>query len=331
MARLSALWRFLNAHGFSDAAHFLPLNGGNRHRVFRLEENQKTAVLKIYAEPLQGSRDAFRHELSLHHFLADHCRDSVPMILGSDGPSRCALFAWVDGGRLSGETIDAVSVSEMAQFIVSINQPWVRQAARLAHVPLASDAGFSFLSHLECARQRLDELLGVSIEGPSAEAMKDFVARRLAPALSEITEASRGIVGEAPTDGALSPSDFGFHNVVVRANGTFCFLDFEHAGWDDPAKLAADFILQPECVLDGELAGLFVERLGEAGFFGSDLLPRVQMLLPLQAIKWACIILNVFMFMPGHNVEMLSSRLAKAEDYWSKLDGGLNCIMPRRG
>lgn len=43
----------------------------------------------------------------------------------------------------------------------------------------------------------------------------------------------------------ISPSDFGFHNVIT-SKGTNYFIDFEFSGWDDPAKLYCDFILQPK-------------------------------------------------------------------------------------
>lgn len=42
----------------------------------------------------------------------------------------------------------------------------------------------------------------------------------------------------------ISPSDFGFHNIII-SNGKIYFIDFEFSGWDDPAKLYCDFILQP--------------------------------------------------------------------------------------
>ena len=43
----------------------------------------------------------------------------------------------------------------------------------------------------------------------------------------------------------LSPSDFGFHNILSHHNNLY-YIDFEYAGWDDPYKLIADFILNPD-------------------------------------------------------------------------------------
>lgn len=115
---------------------------------------------------------------------------------------------------------------------------------------------------------------------------------------------------------SLSPSDFGFHNVLVRSNDSFCFLDFEHAGWDDAAKLAADFLIQPEQVLTAEEADTFLSELRTSEMFGKDFLFRVHALLPVQKVKWTTIILNVF-HRPDADESLLSQRLRKAGVYWA--------------
>ena len=113
----------------------------------------------------------------------------------------------------------------------------------------------------------------------------------------------------------LSPSDFGFHNVIRRPDGSFCFLDFEHAGWDDPAKLAADFILQPEAPLSAEAADRFTDALRDGAVFGPQLASRVGRILPVQKCKWTAIILNVFE-RTAASEESKAARLTKATAYW---------------
>jgi hypothetical protein len=92
----------------------------------------------------------------------------------------------------------------------------------------------------------------------------------------------------------VSPSDFGFHNAFQTKRG-LVFFDFEYAGWDDPAKMACDFFCQPE--LPAPVSAF-------EGFLNATLLPewnpeayarRVRLLLPAYRVKWACIILNVFL------------------------------------
>jgi hypothetical protein len=96
-----------------------------------------------------------------------------------------------------------------------------------------------------------------------------------------------------------------------------CFLDFEHAGWDDPAKLVSDFILQPEMPLRVEAAECFLGGLGESEPFGGDLRERVRETLAIQKCKWTMIIVNVFA-RASASPRIKAAKLAKAKYYWQE-------------
>jgi hypothetical protein len=92
----------------------------------------------------------------------------------------------------------------------------------------------------------------------------------------------------------LSPSDLGFHNALRLANDALVFVDLEYFGWDDPAKLISDFLLQPEQCLTQELRNRFLE--GSIEIYGDALLSQRQALyMPFFRLKWATILLNEFM------------------------------------
>src|SRR5439155_21002106 len=103
-----------------------------------------------------------------------------------------------------------------------------------------------------------------SVDGDTApfQELKDFVEGEFAPLLervipwSEARLQSGGMSFEkeiAADQRTLSPSDFGFHNALRQADGRIIFLDFEYFGWDDPAKMIADFLLHPAMELSAEL------------------------------------------------------------------------------
>ncbi len=93
----------------------------------------------------------------------------------------------------------------------------------------------------------------------------------------------------------LSPSDFGFHNALLTPDGTLRFLDFEYAGWDDPAKLVCDFFCQPRVPVGLEFWSRMVGALGEGLGMGDSLEARAALLLPAYRLKWCCILLNEFL------------------------------------
>ena len=95
-----------------------------------------------------------------------------------------------------------------------------------------------------------------------------------------------------PDERCISPSDFGFHNAVVQCNSKVKFIDFEYAGWDDPAKTAADFIFQPQVPPPYDCFETIVDLLQRNSHNQQKL--RAELLKPLFGCKWCCIMLNCF-------------------------------------
>lgn len=302
--------RFLAGEGWQTEHIARQLGAANRHEVCLLENGDRRAVLKIHEPAAAGRRDAFAHEALLHAFYAEQVRDRVPRLIARDKECHALLFEHVEGTPMAGEEISLGDVARMGEFLVETNRPEVLERARQAQLPAASDCGLAAAEHWQCALSRVDALLALPTADEATVAMQDFVRAELQPALvMNKPDAS------LPAEPCLSPSDFGFHNVIRRANGAFCFLDFEHAGWDDPAKLVADFILQPEAPLSVEAAEMLMDALRDGAIFGPQLALHVRRILPLQRCKWTAIILNVF-DRAASSAETKSARLAKAVAYW---------------
>jgi hypothetical protein len=93
----------------------------------------------------------------------------------------------------------------------------------------------------------------------------------------------------------VSPSDFGFHNALAQPDGTPRFLDFEYAGWDDPAKMTGDFFAQLAVPVPTNFFDRFVHETTAAFPRPEELFQRARLLRPVYQIKWCCIALNVFL------------------------------------
>jgi hypothetical protein len=302
--------RFLAGEGWQGEHIARQMGAANRHEVFLLENGDRRAVLKIHEPASAGRRDAFAHEALLHAFYAEQVCELVPRLIAQDRDCRALLFEQVEGMQMAGEGSSLADVARMAEFILETNRPEVLERARQARLPVASDSGLSAAEHWQCALSRVDALLALPAADEATVAMQDFVRAELQPALAKSKpDASR------PAEPCLSPSDFGFHNVIRRASGAFCFLDFEHAGWDDPAKLVADFALQPEASLPGAVARHFVDSFGGASPFSNGLEERVNQVLRIQKCKWTSIILNVFARSVA-DPACKAARLCKAVQYW---------------
>ena len=115
-------------------------------------------------------------------------------------------------------------------------------------------------------------------------------------------------------DRCISPSDFGFHNALITDNDNLNFIDFEYAGWDDPAKMVGDFFIQPEVSVSLEY---FDEVVSEAFSYSKHkdlLIERAHFLFPIFHVKWCCILLNEFLPSSARR-----RRFAKS-DFYSELN-----------
>jgi thiamine kinase-like enzyme len=90
----------------------------------------------------------------------------------------------------------------------------------------------------------------------------------------------------------ISPSDLGFHNALKDKSGVIHFIDFEYFGWDDPAKLALDFLLHPAMNLSSDLKNQWIQGCNK--IFGQDFKNRVKVYEPFIRIAWSIIVLNEF-------------------------------------
>ena len=309
---------FLSQHGFGPNASLLGLAGGGRHAVFKVSDGSRCAVLKRHGKPATNAElDSFERELACHEFVAEHAPQSCPAIIGSDAASRSLLFAWVEGAKLGSESVDKAAVARMAEFLKLINTPPAKNAAEFHSLPSASEAGLTPREHLLTTRRRIARLLEAPDRSAVVAEMKTFVATRVVPSVDRWEVATGSDFLSQSAIPVFSPSDFGFHNVLVDESGRFIFIDFEHAGWDDAAKLCADFLIQPECVLPRELRLGFLDGIARDKAFADDLAERTLTLLPLQAAKWTLIVLNPFVA-ANANPQLLADRLNKARAYFER-------------
>jgi len=278
-----------------------PLSASGNNRVFTLYCAGETLVLKWYFHDAADTRDRLGAEYSfLVHAWAMGLR-CIPQPLGKDPSAHLALYEFVEGHKLEADQVDAGTVQQAAQFLARLNSPQSR--AKATALPQASEACFSVAAHFAMVDARLARLVHMPLEISVDRAAAEFV--RCLAAYWDGTKARllQGCValGLKPdialpaSDRCLSPSDFGFHNTLLRPDGSLCFIDFEYAGWDDPAKAVGDFFSHP---------GVGVPHAQFEPFLAQALAPfdepqrmaaRVRLLEPISQVKWCCIILNEFL------------------------------------
>lgn len=274
-----------------------PLPGGRNNKVWRVECGRQSYLLKHYFWSEQDPRDRLGQEWAFLHYLWKiGCRQAPEPIIKDPG-TRCALIEFIDGVPLEIHDITEPDVHAATDFFIQLNS----QRGLAASLPPVSEACFSLDAHLSTMVARVERLQEINPESDIHAAVRDFVDQTIRPLWRTVEKRIRSGPGLSrlltAEERCLSPSDFGFHNALRQSDGCLRFLDFEYAGWDDPAKTIIDFCNQPDRLLPADLAGIFRERAITAFPNPESLVSRSLLLEPLYQLKWACICLNNFL--PG--------------------------------
>ncbi len=278
-----------------------PLSAERTNRVYRVESTAGVHLLKRYFQHPRDSRDSLGQELAfLRHLEWVRCV-TAPIAFAALPAANVALLEFIEGTAPRLDQIDEDAIDQAINFFRESNSALDHHSTFA--LPLAAEACFSIAGHLERIQQRVDRLGQMFDEDEIDVAAKCFVNDELAPAWQAVR---REIYAEWPGPGeysaplraeehCLSPSDFGFHNVLRESNGRLRFIDFEYAGWDDPAKLICDFANQPDMPLPRALIDRFQQAVIADHHNPAALAHRVAALEPLYQVKWTCICLNDFL------------------------------------
>jgi hypothetical protein len=283
--------------GHSPPEAVTPLPGGRNNRVWRVKCGPQSFLLKRYFWSEQDPRDRLGQEWVFLRYLRQIGCRQAPDPLVKDPSSRCALLEFIDGTDLEIHDVTAKDVHAATDFFIQMNS----QREKAASLSPVSEACFSLDAHIATMAARVERLQEINPESDIHAAARDFVHKTIRPLWAKVETGirscsclSRILTTE---EQCLSPSDFGFHNALRQPDGCLRFLDFEYAGWDDPAKTIIDFCNQPDRLLPDDLAGIFRERAILAFPNSESLATRILLLEPLYQLKWACICLNNFL--PG--------------------------------
>ncbi len=278
-----------------------PLAGGANNRVALVRHPAGPFLLKVYFRHPGDPRDRLGAEYGFLQFAFGHGLACVPRPYAASPVDRAALYEFIPGRRLSAADVTAGRVGQAAAFFRRLNEHRDTPGAR--RLPPASEACFSLAAHLDCVARRVARLGQIGGRERWDRQAARLVAGRLAPAW----EAARRRVERRPAPDCarplppgvrrISPSDFGFHNALLVRGRALRFIDFEYAGWDDPAKTVCDFFCQVAVPAPWRHMARFATLLlsDQAPADARALRDRIRLLFPLYQIKWCCIVLNDFL------------------------------------
>ncbi len=288
--------------GLEGDFSLIRLAGGKNNRVFQLKGKGRSYLLKSYFRHEHDPRDRLETEYAFVSFAWNCGIQAVPRPVASDQVHGLGLYEFVEGRKLCPDEIRENHIRQAIRFYIDLNEK--KDCSEAHQLPIASEACFSIHDHLDCVEGRLRRLKAIKIADEVTERAGHFIENRLVPAWAKIRDEvfrKTGKPGLHPDQSipaeerCLSPSDFGFHNALLEKGGQLRFIDFEYAGWDDPAKMVCDFFCQPAVPVAPGFFSLFEAEVLKHSLNSEALRQRFRLLFPVYQMKWCCIMLNDFL------------------------------------
>jgi len=280
------------------AMTFEDCKAGGNNRVRLVSVDGRKAIVKQYFRHPSDARDRLGAERAFLEYANLCAPGLVPKVLACDVEHGIAVYEYVEGEKLAAGAVSRERVREAAAFFAKLNDPASRGAA--SELPAASEACFTVAEHFAMVDGRIAKLASISGVTEVDLAAREFVVR-LSALWADLKQRLKGALPRQDVsdsvdlaDRCVSPSDFGFHNALIRRAGPLCFLDFEYAGWDDPAKMVGDFFSHPAVPVSKAHLDEFVRETMAYSRRTAALEARARLLFPVFQVKWCCIILNDF-------------------------------------
>jgi hypothetical protein len=261
--------------------------GGRNNRVFCVIANDSKFLLKSYLEHPNDKRDRLKAEF-------DFCKYAwglglpVAKPYAKDNTNKLALYDFIEGRKILKEEIDIGLINQALDFFIGLNKVKPLEGT----FSVASEACFSIDDHINIVQRRIERLKNVEPSSDINKQMIHFIKNDLLELWNKIKCIESG---DLKIERCISPSDFGFHNAILKSNAKLYFFDFEYAGWDDAAKMICDFFCQPDMPIPLKYFDFFTKRALSIFAEPGKHIKRVKLLLPVYKIKMCCIMLNEFL------------------------------------
>ena len=277
-----------------EITDIIELQGRGNSRVHRIQtENGKTFALKTYPDRLLDSRNRIEAEFNAYRYL-EHT-DRTPKTVNLDKDLNMAIYEWVEGYPI--EKIEKRHVIEILLFTKFL---WSNsQSLESSSFPLASEACLSGEQLFYQIENRFEKLVESSKYFENLRVFLESIFKPTWIATRKWAESQWPIDNLKKTlsqkELTLSPSDLGFHNTLMRADGSLCFLDLEYFGFDDPVKLITDFIWHPAMSLSADQKKFWVEESMNIFEKTPKIEARFLAAWPVIGLRWSLILLNEFL------------------------------------
>lgn len=260
-----------------------PINSAYNSKLIKIIFNKKKYIIKLY--PNKKTKQ-FLYEFFFLKIYSD-C-NNIPKIFHSDYNNKSLVIKYLAGKKINknqskyiGKIIQFLGYLQKKKKFFEINKIY------------AQDACLKFEDHLNNTYSKIKNL-EKKIKSKNSSYLnfiKDLKIRYDTKKKNIEKKYSKTKICKKNLDRLIvSPSDFGFNNILKKNNKIY-FIDFEYAGLDDPLKLCFDFLSNPNTKMPKIKKLEFLRKFAKK-FKINNIIKIYNDLIDFYYLKWAIIILN---------------------------------------
>ena len=272
------------------------IKSGRNNLVNKIYYKKKIYIYKKYSKHkgngIKYSR--YNNETFFINFLRKKKINNLPLLVATNSKTQENIFNYINGNKIN--KITKKDILQCVSFIKKINKGINKK--KYLNIKKATEACFSIEDHIQTADSRISMLSKFQKNSRFYKKAKFFVNNTLRKKLDkEKKNIFKSLTKKEISKKLgrkhliLSPSDFGFHN-VIKKNKKLFFFDFEYAGMDDPVKLISDFICQPDYRLNKNQSFFFYKNILKIFPYRKEIERRFKAVINVHRIKWCCVILS---------------------------------------
>ena len=286
---------YLKTLGLTDAYTAKSLSGGINSKVWKISDNEKHSVLKVYkSQDKEDKRDRFQVEYDFLKYCEQNKIENTPKLIASDPKKNWIQMTWIQGCKK--KTLSNRDLKNICKFVETLNKRFTKHNWK--HT--ASEAFLDYSQLLPQLKARLTQIMKMTsdqyYERDFSKWIKDELKIKWETRSEKyLATKDNQCWNQKYSDLILSPSDIGIHNLIENENGLI-FYDFEYAGIDDSAKMICDLTIQPENIMTPAQYKFLIDLFHETTINCTEhLRRRIEILLPMYHFKWMLIMSKCYL------------------------------------
>tara|TARA_B100000886_G_scaffold283409_1_gene207696 strand:+ start:1911 stop:2891 length:981 start_codon:yes stop_codon:yes gene_type:complete len=267
------------------------LYSGVNSKVHILRNDSEKFILKIFNHMNKNSNLRLQREVSALSFLNINSIENIPKLISHSFEKSFILTSFLNGKKI--KSFSKSYIPQIIDFNLSLRKSnFLSNSLKIEDASESFLQMYKFLNTLDLKFKSINKNISnskiceVSINDFLKYLYSDF--KDYFRIYCKDSNFKEYLINEKQI---FSQSDVGIHNCLDN-NNKLLFFDFEHSGWDDPAKQLADWILRPNSNIKNidslNLLICFCEN-----WHDKDLHTRIKRILPLINIKWILIRLAI--------------------------------------